>query len=99
MPIETAPWDPTERLRTPEAERLYLEAAFEDGDPALIAAALGDVVRARGATKIAEMTGVTRDAIYKGLNASGNPTVRTLTEVARALGYRLSIEPLDPKAA
>ena len=26
----------------------YLEAALEDGDPALIAAALGDIARAKG---------------------------------------------------
>jgi probable addiction module antidote protein len=99
MPPKTTIWDPAERLDSPEAERLYLEAAFEDGDPALIAAALGDVARARGAAKIAEEAGVTRDAIYKALTAGGNPTLATLTEVAGALGYRLAIVPIEPRAA
>ena len=43
MVIETTIWDPTERLTSPEAEFAYLEAAFEDGDPSLIAAAIGDI--------------------------------------------------------
>ena len=31
----------------------YLEAVFEDGDPTLVAAALGDVARAKGMSQIA----------------------------------------------
>ena len=47
MPLETTAWDPVDSLTTPEAERAYLEAAFEEGDPALIAAMVGDIARAR----------------------------------------------------
>jgi probable addiction module antidote protein len=71
---------------------LYLEAAFEDGDAAAIAAALGDVARARGMAKIAEEAGLARDALYKSLRNGGNPTLATLIKVADALGYRLTIE-------
>ena len=91
MPLETTRWDPVDDLKSPEDERLYLEAAFEDGDPAIIAAALGDVARARGMTKIAEEAGLTRDALYKSLKSDGNPTLATLIKVADALGYRLAI--------
>ncbi|MGD8360695.1 MAG: putative addiction module antidote protein, partial [Gemmatimonadota bacterium] len=45
---KTRPWDPVEHLETQEDMVAYLEAAFEEGDPALIAAALGDIARARG---------------------------------------------------
>ena len=92
MPLETTRWDPVDDLKSPEDERFYLEAAFEDGDPAVIAAALGDVARARGMTKIAEEAGLTRDALYKSLKSGGNPTLATLIKVADALGYRLTIE-------
>jgi probable addiction module antidote protein len=92
MPIETKPWDPIDYFESPEDERFYLEAAFEDGDPAVIAAALGDVARARGMAKIAEEAGLTRDALYKSLKSGGNPTLATLIKVADALGYRLTIE-------
>ncbi len=40
MPVKTRAWDAAETLDTPERIARYLEAAFEDGDPALIAAQL-----------------------------------------------------------
>ena len=39
----TKPWDAADYLETGEDMAAYLEAAFEDGDPALIAAAPGDI--------------------------------------------------------
>lgn len=48
MSIETTRWDAADHLGSNEAVLAYLEAVFENGDPALIAAALGDVARARG---------------------------------------------------
>ena len=50
--IRTKPWDAADYLETGEDMAAYLEAAFEDGDPALIAAVLGDIARARGMTKL-----------------------------------------------
>jgi DNA-binding phage protein len=44
MALKTTLWDPSEYLDSPESIA-NLEAAFEDGDPALIAAALGDIAR------------------------------------------------------
>jgi probable addiction module antidote protein len=41
----------------------YPEAAFEDGGPALVAAALGDIARAMGMTQLASRAGVTREAL------------------------------------
>ena len=32
MALETTHWDPTDHLNSPETERAYLEAAFDDGD-------------------------------------------------------------------
>ena len=48
MGIETSRWDAADHLTSTEAVLGYLEAVFEDGDPALIAAALNDVARAKG---------------------------------------------------
>jgi probable addiction module antidote protein len=76
-----------------EAELAYLEAAFEDGDPALITAAIGDLARARGMAKIAKTAGLSRETMYKAFGANGNPTLETLAEVTKALGYRLTIAP------
>ncbi len=46
-------WDPAEHLETDGDIAAYLDAALEDGDPALIAAVLSDIARARGAIQLA----------------------------------------------
>jgi probable addiction module antidote protein len=91
MALETLPWDPVDHLATAEDMQEYLAAAFEDGDPALIAAALGDMARARGMTDIAREAGVSREAMYKAFRPDGNPTLDTLTRVVRALGLKLTV--------
>jgi probable addiction module antidote protein len=91
MALETKPWDPTEHLSSAEAIAAYVEAAFEDGDPALIAAVIGDVARARGMTQLAKDAGVSRETIYKAFSEGGNPTLETLSGVIRALGLKLTV--------
>lgn len=48
MSTKTTLWDVADHLDSKEAILGYLEAVFEDGDAALIAAALNDVARAKG---------------------------------------------------
>jgi probable addiction module antidote protein len=78
-------------LDTEEMIAAYLEAAFEEGDVAVIRAALSDVVRAKGVQQIAAATGLTRAALYKAVGDNGNPTLSTLLAVTKALGVKLSI--------
>ena len=94
MALKTTQWDPAEHLGSPKAIAAYLEAAFEDGDPALVAAALGDVARAMGMSQLAERAGVTREALYKALSPSGDPRLSTFLGVMKALGIKLK-----PRAA
>jgi probable addiction module antidote protein len=91
MTIETTPWDPAERLETPEDIAFYLEAVFEENDPALIAAALGDIARSRGMTEVARAAGVTRDTLYKALAKDGDPRLSTFLGVIKALGLKIQI--------
>jgi probable addiction module antidote protein len=56
--IKTIPWDPAANLKTDADIAHYLEAVLEDGDPALVAAALGDVARAKGMSQIAQAAGL-----------------------------------------
>ena len=90
MALKTTLWDVAEYLDKPEAIAEYLEAAFEDGDPALIAAALGDVARAMGMTQLAGKAGVTREALYKALSPTGDPRLSTFLGVMKALGIKLT---------
>lgn len=77
----------------------YLEAALEDGDPALVAAALGDIARAKGMTGVSRAAGVGRESLYKALSASGNPEFATVLKVIRALGLRLHASPARNETA
>lgn len=62
MAVETVPFDPAEFITTPEGQADLLADAFETGDAAYIANALGIVARAKGMSAVAEETGVTRKA-------------------------------------
>ena len=86
---QTQPWDAADYLKTEADIVAYIDAAFEDGDPALVAAALGDVARARGMTQVAADAGLGRESLYKALSPGGNPEFATVVKVMRALGLRL----------
>lgn len=83
------PWDPAEHLETEEDMAIYLEAALEYGEPSLVAAALGDIARARGMTQLARETGLGRESLYKALSPNGNPEFSTILKVVQALGLKL----------
>ena len=90
MALKTTPFDPAASIETMEDVAYFLEDAFEHGEPADIAHALGIVARSRGMTDLAERSGMTRQALYKALNAEGNPEFGTIVKVMRALGFRLA---------
>lgn len=89
--IETRPWDITRYLDSDEAIAAYIEAALEEDDPALLAAALGDVARAKGMTQIARETGLGRESLYKALSPEGNPEFGTVQKVMRSLGLKIHV--------
>jgi probable addiction module antidote protein len=86
---KTIPWDAAEYLNTEQEMAAYLEAALEEGEPSLVAAALGDIARARGMTQLAKETGMGRESLYKALSPNGNPEFSTIMKVVQALGLRL----------
>lgn len=85
----TRKWDPTEHLESNEDMVAYLEAALLEGDSSLVAAALGDIARARGMTEVARKAGLGRESLYKALSPEGNPEFATILKVVRALGLEL----------
>ena len=86
-------WDPAKHLETEEDMAAYLEAALEEGDAALVAAALGDIARAKGMGQVAKDAGLGRESLYKSLSPSGNPEFSTILRVISALGLRLRAAP------
>jgi len=90
---KTKPYDAAEYLQTEEDMAAYLQAALEEGDPALIIHALGNIARARGMSQIARETGLRRESLYKALSPEGNPEFATILKVVQALGIKLNAEP------
>lgn len=82
-------FDPAEYLDTETAIAAYLTDILEANDPALLAAALGDIARARGMGDIAKASGLTREALYKALRPDAQPRFDTINRVCTALGVRL----------
>jgi probable addiction module antidote protein len=54
---------------------------------------MGVVARAKGMTELAKETGLAREQLYKSFSERGNPTLRTMLVVMRALGVDLTARP------
>ena len=91
--FELVEFDATEYLTSDESIATYLSVVLEENDPALFAAALGDIARARGMTQVAKESGITREALYKALRPGSEPRFETLSRVCAALGVRLVAVP------
>ena len=87
--VKTTVWDPVEYLTTDEEISEYLNDIFSTNDARLIAAAIGDVARARGMASIAEDVNCGRESLYKSLSENGNPSFETIIKVLLSLGYEL----------
>jgi probable addiction module antidote protein len=89
LAVKQPGYDATAYLRNEADMAAYLDAALEDGDPAVVVHALGNIARARGMTQLARDTGMGRESLYKALSPNGNPEFATVMKVVRALGIRL----------
>jgi len=87
-------FDAAQFLDSEEAIAAYLADILQAGDDGLLAAALGDIARARGMTEIARAAGLTREALYKALRPESKPRFDTIRRVCLALGVRLRPEPV-----
>ncbi len=78
----------------------YLRAALESvdnpDDRAGALLALRTVAEAYGGLgSVAAEAGISRESLYKALSAKGNPTLKTILAVLKAVGMRLSVEPQE----
>jgi len=94
-PVKTTLWDPAKYLETDEQIAVYLEDIFKSGDLDLIIAAIGDVARARGMSKVADDTNRGRESLYKSLSQGGNPSFETVLKVLGSLGFSLKPAPVS----
>jgi probable addiction module antidote protein len=81
-----------EALRDPAEAAAYLNAALEEGDQAALLLALRNVIDAQSSmTRIAEETSLNRESLYKALSENGNPRLKSLNAILRAVGLKLGV--------
>ena len=83
-------YDPAAALDGPQAIAIFMADALETGDAAHIAKALGVVARAKGMAEISEQTGLSREQLYRSFSEKGNPTLKTMLAVMKALGIDMT---------
>lgn len=81
-------------LADPEEAAHYLNAALGDSE-AMALVALRDVAEARQMAKVAKEAGVAREALYRMLSESGNPTFTNLAAILKSVGLKLLVAPIE----
>ena len=98
MKVTTKPFNIFNELKTERDIEGFIQAAIEDAkddtDPSILVYCLGVAAQARGMLKTAEAAKVNRAGLYRSFGEGGDPKISTFNKVARALGYRLTLEPL-----
>ena len=89
-----------ERLADKERAIGYLQAILDDyyiyGNPPVVLRALETVVKAQGGvSKLAKRTDMDPQLLSKVLSNKDTPLIDALGIVLKALGYQLSIKPLE----
>lgn len=92
MTIKLKEYDIAEHLNSDEEIQMYLNEILEDGDPALVLAALGDIARARNISQLAKEVGMSREGLYKALSGQGNPAFTTIIKIVNSLGLKLQFK-------
>ena len=66
-----------------------MEAALAEGNSKAFVELLGGMARQRGMSRVAQETGLAREALYRALSLDGNPEFATIVKVTTALGLQL----------
>ena len=83
----------------PEYAAEYLNAVLEDGDQEELMETLRYMAEAFGGVQgIAEEAALNAKTIYRTLSRHGNPELRSLAAILKAMGMRLAVRPLQPSA-
>jgi probable addiction module antidote protein len=84
--------DLLERLKNPEYAASYIEAAILENDSDFLQIALGDVIKAHGVSKVSEITGIARQALYRMISEEGNPTIKNLNKLLNSVGLEIDVK-------
>ena len=75
----------------------YLNAVLADGDQEEFMVTLRYLAQAFGGVSgLAEKTDLNATTLYRTLSPKGNPELRSLTSILKAMGMRLAVQPIHP---
>ncbi len=87
-------FDAARYLNDEDAIAEYMTVVLETEDSDLLLLALSDIARAKGMSQVAKESGLGRESLYKALAPGAKPRFETVLKVAKALGVRLTAEPI-----
>lgn len=78
----------------------YLNAVLEDADQQELMTALRYLAKAfGGVSRLAEQAELNATTLYRTLSRQGNPELKSLTALLKAMGMRLAVQPIDSAKA
>ncbi|MGA3082634.1 MAG: addiction module antidote protein [Terracidiphilus sp.] len=93
-------WEVEELRKDKGFAVVYLQAAMEALDNPderagglIMLRAMAEAYGGLGA--VAAQAGISRESLYRALSPKGNPTLKTLIAVLKAVGLRLSVTPVE----
>lgn len=77
----------------------YLNAVLVDGDQEELMVALRTMAQAFGGVpRLAESAQLNATTLYRTLSPKGNPELKSMTALLKAMGMRLAVQPLEEAA-
>lgn len=88
-----------ELAKDPAFAAEYLSAVLADSNVGELMLALRRVTQAHGGVaKVASRAKLNPTSLYRALSATGNPELRSLSALLKAMGMRLAVQPLSKVA-
>jgi probable addiction module antidote protein len=72
----------------------YLNVLIDDADQEELTAALGRIARISGGPKLVEKVELNAQSLYRTLCRRGNPELKSVATLLKAMGMRLALQPL-----
>ncbi|WP_280192142.1 addiction module antidote protein [Delftia sp. PS-11] len=93
-------FDASEYLNSPEECAAYLQEFIDEEDKTLLFQAIGDVLKAqRRMSQASREIGISREGLYKALGENGNPSFKSIADLLKMLGLKISISPAEKEEA
>ena len=92
MALETKQFQFAQGVESKEDMALYLSAFLEDGGIDGLLDGLRHLVKEKGITETAELSGLNRQHLYRVLNGETKPKFETLDKILHALGFKIAVE-------